>query len=58
MVEKNSRFEFEMLHNQQVNPALRQLVVNTENWAAGMYAFKIVIPHSPIEINGKFDVVH
>ena len=46
------------VHRQQVNPALQQFVINTQDWAAGLYAFKIVVPHSPIEINGKFDVAH
>jgi Secretion system C-terminal sorting domain len=46
------------VNNQQVNSALKQFLIDTKDWAVGLYAFKIVVPNSPIELNGKFDVVH
>jgi hypothetical protein len=46
------------VYNEQVNPALKQFLINANDWAAGLYAFKIVVPNSPMELNGKFDVVH
>jgi hypothetical protein len=47
-----------MAHQQQVNPQLRQILIDTADWATGLYVFKIVIPNSNLELNGKFDVVH
>jgi hypothetical protein len=46
------------VHQQQVNPQLRQIMVDTGDWPVGLYVFKIVIPNSNLELNGKFDVVH
>jgi hypothetical protein len=46
------------IYNQQINPAIKQFLIDTKDWVVGLYAFKIVVPNSPIELNGKFDVVH
>jgi hypothetical protein len=46
------------VHNQQVNPAQIQFVINTKTWAVGLYTYKILVPNSLIELNGKIDVVH
>jgi hypothetical protein len=35
-----------MAHQQQVNPQLRQILIDTADWATGLYVFKIVIPNS------------
>lgn len=43
---------------QQVNTGLPQHTICTEHWAEGLYVFKLVIPNSPLEFNGKFEVVH
>ncbi|MEN9346535.1 MAG: Secretion system C-terminal sorting domain [Bacteroidota bacterium] len=44
--------------SQQVKPSQHVILLNTNKWVSGTYAFRILIPHLPIEINGKFDVVH
>ena len=46
------------VYSQQINPAMKQFLIDTKDWAVGLYAFKIVIPNSIVEINGKFNVVH
>lgn len=40
------------------NPLLRQVQVNTKDWAEGLYTFKIVLPNSSMQLNGKFEVLH
>lgn len=42
--------------NAQINPEIRQYPVNTKDWTNGVYAFKIVVPSSPIEFSGKINV--
>lgn len=46
------------IHNQQVNPGLKQFLIEVADWPTGLYAFSIVAPNSLIQLNGKFDVVH
>ncbi len=46
------------VYKQQVNTGLPQHTICTEHWAEGLYVFKLVIPNSPLEFNGKFEVVH
>jgi hypothetical protein len=43
---------------QQVNTGLPQQTICTEHWAEGLYVFKLAVPNSKLEFNGKFEVVH
>jgi len=44
--------------NTTFNPLLRQVQVNTKEWATGLYTFKIELPNSSLELNGKIQVLH
>ena len=43
---------------QQVNTGFSQQTICTEHWAEGLYVFKLAVPNSKLEFNGKFEVVH
>jgi hypothetical protein len=40
------------------NPLLRQIDVNTKDWADGLYTFKIIIPNSVLQLNGNLEIIH
>ena len=44
--------------NTTFNPFLRQVQVNTKDFAEGFYTYKIVIPNSQLQLGGKFEVIH
>jgi hypothetical protein len=44
--------------NQQVTPISKQILIDTHDWATGLYAFKFIIPNSKVDLHGKFEVAH